>query len=86
MANIFTVNADIDNIGNLGNYKFVEGVFTMTDGPGAIATGLDKVVGVFGVTPISATTGGFTVSFSTGQLAINSCASADIFQVCVFGK
>ena len=86
MANTFTVNADIDSIGNIGNYKFVEGVFTMTDGPGAIATGLKKIVGILGVTPVSATTGGFTVSFSTGQLAINSCASGNIFQVAVFGK
>jgi hypothetical protein len=69
-----------------GSMRCVDGVLTMTDGPGAVATGLEYVAGG-AVTPRTCATGGFGVKFNTtkGSVHIYSCASGDTFNASVRG-
>ena len=87
MANTFTVSEPIDAGTIMGNQRFVAGVFTMTDGNGAVATGLRYINGG-SVTPKTTVTGGFGARFNVtaGSVTIGSAASGDTFNVAVWGS
>jgi hypothetical protein len=86
MANTFSADQTAGVLAVEGNARTADGVLTMTDGPGAVATGLDYVSGG-AVTPRTCATGGFGVKFNTtkGSVHIYSCASGDTFNVSVRG-
>jgi hypothetical protein len=87
MANTLTRDESAGVLPVEGNARTVEGVLTMTDGPGAVATGLEYITGG-SVIPKTCVTGGYGVVFnsaSKGSLRINSCASGDTFNVSVRG-
>ena len=86
MANTFTADNQIDKSTVFGNVRTVAGVLTMTDGPGGVDVGLDSVFGG-AITPRTAATGGFGIKYNTsGNVRVYSCASADTFNVFVFGR
>ena len=84
MANTFTAAATPYNVA--GNLRCTMGVLTLTDGDGAVATGLQNIFGG-SVTPLTATTGGFSADFdaTAGKVTIASAASGDTFNVLAFG-
>jgi hypothetical protein len=87
VANTFTADQTAGVFPVEGNMRAVDGVLTMTDGPGVVALGLEYISGG-SITPKTAATGGFGVVFnstSKGSLKINSCASGDTFNVSVRG-
>lgn len=87
MANTATLNQETDPSSVIGRFRYVAGTLTMTDGPGAVATGLEYIAGG-SVTPLTVATGGFGAIFnstSNGSINVRSCASADTFNFNVFG-
>ena len=87
MANTFTADQTAGIFPVEGNMRTVDGVLTMTDGPGVVASGLQYIAGG-SVTPKTAATGGFNAIYNNsanGSLKINSCASGDTFNVSLRG-
>ena len=86
MANTFTADDNTKPQVVPGKFRFVTGVFTMTDGNGAVATGLRHIVGG-SVTPKTTVTGGYGARYNVteGSVTIGSAASGDTFNVAVWG-
>ena len=87
MANTFSADQTVGVFPVEGSARTVDGILTMTDGPGVVATGLEYIAGG-SVSPKTCVTGGYGVVFNTtskGSLRIYSCASGDTFHVSVRG-
>jgi hypothetical protein len=87
MSNTFTAEQTAGVFPVEGSMRCVDGVLTMTDGPGVVALGLEFISGG-SVTPKTCVTGGYGAvlnSTSKGSVKINSCASGDTFNVSVRG-